>query len=175
MNRKMNHEKNFEMREIKFRAKDWQTNKWVYGFLFMGKGDDNRDYAFILQDKGLKVGVAREDNAIEFPNDEAHLVDKETICQSTELIGEYDREIFEGDIVDWTFFYNRIAQGGGCTETDIQLRGVIKWSNGGFIFEVWRNDFEDAGWYGISDLNFDPSSDIEVIGNIYDNPDLVEG
>lgn len=162
-------------REIKFRAKDYQTNKWVYGFLFMGKGDDNRDYAFILQDKGLKVGTAAKDNAIEFPCDEAHLVDKETICQSTELIGEHDREIFEGDIVDWTFFYNRIGPNGGCTETDTQLRGVIKWSNGGFVFEVWRNDFEDAGWYGISDLNFDPSSDIEVIGNIYDNPDLVEG
>lgn len=131
------------------------SGEWVYGDLIHKRTSPGE--AMIRCSKGIESDV-----------------DVETICQSIELIGEYDREIFEGDIVDWTFFYNRIDPGGGCTETDIQLRGVIKWSNGGFIFEVWRNDFEDAGWYGISDLNFDPSSDIEVIGNIYDNPELVE-
>lgn len=131
------------------------SGEWVYGDLIHKRTAPGE--AMIRCSKGIESDV-----------------DVETICQSTELIGEYDREIFEGDIVDWTFFYNRIGPGGGCTETDIQLRGVIKWSNGGFIFEVWRNDFEDAGWYGISDLNFDPSSDIEVLGNIYDNPELVE-
>ena len=149
------------MREIKFRAKDCETGKWLYGSLIQRMG----------YFPGILHPIATDDGKIRYIET---CVDKETICQSTELIGEYDREIFEGDIVDWTFFYNRIGPNGGCIETDIQLRGVIKWSNGGFVFEVWRNDFEDAGWYGISALNFDPSSDIEVIGNIYDNPDLVE-
>lgn len=148
-------------REIKFRAKDYETGKWLYGSLIQRIGH----FPSILHP------ITTDDGKIRYIET---CVDKETICQSTELIGEHDREIFEGDIVDWTFFYNRIGPGGGCTETDIQLRGVIKWSNGGFVFEVWRNDFEDAGWYSISDLNFDPSSDIEVLGNIYDNPDLVE-
>lgn len=150
------------MREIKFRAKDCETGKWLYGSLIQRMGY----FPSILHP------IATEDGKIRYIET---CVDKETICQSTELFGEHDREIFEGDIVDWTFFYNRIGPGGGCTETDIQLRGVIKWSNGGFVFEVWRNDFEDAGWYGISALNFDPSSDIEVLGNIFDNPELVEG
>lgn len=149
-------------REIKFRAKDCETGKWLYGSLIQRKGY----FPSILHP------IVTDDDKIRYIET---CVDKETICQSTELIGEYDREIFEGDIVDWTFFYNRIGPGGGCTETDIQLRGVIKWSNGGFVFEVWRNDFEDANWYSISDLNFDPSSDIEVMGNIFDNPELVEG
>ena len=143
------------MREIKFRAKD-MSGEWVYGDLIHKRTAPGE--AMIRCKQGIESDV-----------------DIETIGQSTELVGEHDKEIFDGDIVDWTFFYNRIDLGGGCTETDIQLRGVIKWSNGGFVFEVWRNDFEDAGWYGISDLNFDPSSDIEVIGNIYDNPELVEG
>lgn len=151
MNRKMNHEKNFEMREIKFRAK--HGKEWVYGDLRL---------------------TSREPHVWTDPYT-SHIINIETIGQYTGFKDKSDKEIYEGDIVDWTFFYNRIGPGGGCTETDIQLRGVIKWSNGGFVFEVWRNDFEDAGWYGISDLNFDPSSDIEVLGNIFDNPDLVEG
>lgn len=149
-------------REIKFRAKDCETGEWLYGSLIQRIGY----FPSILHP------IATDDGKIRYIET---CVDKETIGQSTELVGEHDREIFEGDIVDWTFFYNRIGPGGGCTETDIQLRGVIKWSIGGFIFEVWRNDFEDAGWYGISNLNFDPSSDIEVLGNIFDNPELVEG
>jgi uncharacterized phage protein (TIGR01671 family) len=100
-------------------------------------------------------------------------VNIETLGQSTELFDVNEREIFEGDIVEWTFFY---TVGGlqGAVEKDITLRGVIRWGTAGFIFEVWENDFENAGWYGISSLDFDPTSDIEVIGNIYDNPELVQ-
>lgn len=138
-------------REIKFRAKD-RVGVWVYGDLRL---------------------TSREPHIWTDPYT-SHIINTETIGQYTGLKDKNGKEIYEGDIVDWTFFYNRIGPNGGYTETDTQLRGVIKWSNGGFVFEVWRNDFEDAGWYGISDLNFDSSSDIEVLGNIYDNPDLVE-
>lgn len=133
-------------------------------------------YGNLIQRKGFYPSILfptpTEDGKIRYVE---HCVDSETICQYTGLEDENGKEIYEGDIVDWTFFYNRIGPCGGATETDIQLRGVIRWGTAGFVFEVWRNDFEDAGWYGISDLNFDPSSDIEVIGNIYDNPELVEG
>lgn len=138
-------------RNIKFRAKD-RVGVWVYGDLRL---------------------TSREPHIWTDPYT-SHIINTETICQYTELEDENGKEIYEGDIVDWTFFYNRIGPNGGATETDIQLRGVIKWGTAGFVFEVWRNDFENAGWYGIADLNFDPSSDIEVIGNIYDNPELVE-
>ena len=150
------------MRQIKFRAKGCEMGEWLYGSLIQRKGF----YPSIL------FPIPTGDDKIRYVE---HCVDSETICQYTELEDENGKEIYEGDIVDWTFFYNRIGPSGGATETDIQLRGVIKWGKAGFIFEVWRNDFENAGWYGISDLNFDPASDIEVIGNIYDNPELVEG
>ena len=146
------------MREIKFRAKDWQTSKWVYGFLFMGKGDDNRDYAFILQDKGLKVGTAREDNAIEFPCDEAHLVDKETIGQYTGLKDKNGKEIYEGDIVkdiDGKVGYIAFLQ-----------------QEMGFVI-VWRNSDSRLGHRNRGGgYEFDNS--IEVIGNIHDNPELIK-
>lgn len=138
------------MREIKFRAKDHEGN-WVYGDLHL-----NHKMPHIHP----------------FENNRT-FINTKTIGQYTELEDENGKEIYEGDIVDWMFFYNRIGPSGGATETDIQLRGVIKWGTAGFVFEVWRNDFENAGWYGISSLNFDPTSDIEVIGNIYDNPELL--
>ena len=149
------------MRQIKFRAKDYEIGEWLYGSLIQRKGF----YPSILFPNPTGDGKIRYVECC---------VDVETIGQFTELEDKNGKEIYEGDIVDWTFFYNRIGPNGGVTETDITLRGVIVWGTAGFVFEVWRNDFENAGWYGIADLNFDPSSDIEVIGNIYDNPELVE-
>lgn len=148
------------MREIKFRAKDYQTNKWVYGFLFMGKGDDNRDYAFILKDKGLKVGTATEDNAIEFPCDEAHLVDKETICQYTGLKDKNGKEIYEGDLIR-SFDSN-----------DDAILHYIVWEEARFV-ALYKGRYFRSKCY----LNQDwlDEFDKEVIGNIYDDPKLVEG
>ena len=147
------------MREIKFRAKDYQTNKWVYGFLFMGKGDDNRDYAFILQDKGLKVGTAAEDNAIEFPYDEAHLVDKETICQYTGLKDKNGKEIYEGDII-------------GCHNPNIKHLIFFNEKQGRFMAAL-DGDIENDyyGVCGLDDSRWNATK--EVIGNIHDNPELI--
>ena len=176
------------MREIKFRAKDWQTNKWVYGFLFMGKGDDNRDYAFILQDKGLKVGVAREDNAIEFPCDEAHLVDKETICQYTGLKDKKGKEIYEWDIIRVEEFWNEsgpIEKSEEFYEVfDLEdIKGEkqreyttpVSWEDGAFVISVNRKgDTDLSALFGDMRLSF-PIFIFEVIGNVFDNPELVEG
>lgn len=160
-------------REIKFRAKDYQTNKWVYGFLFMGKGDDNRDYAFILQDKGLKVGTATEDNAIEFPCDEAHLVDKETICQYTGLKDKNGKEIYEGDILrgdEYPF---------NCDGVDNYFAEIV-WADNvcGFYRITLKNP--NSTVRGISHGNWEQLDEediksFEVIGNIYDDKELVEG
>lgn len=175
-------------REIKFRAKDWQTNKWVYGFLFMGKGDDNRDYAFILQDKGLKVGTAREDNAIEFPCDEAHLVDKETICQYTGLKDKNGKEVYEGDILRVEEFKNESASIEKSKEF-YEVFGLedmkgkknreyitpVCWEDGAFVMSVLQeNDTYLDVLYGDMRMSF-PIFIFEVIGNIFDNPELVEG
>ena len=146
------------MREIKFRAKDYQTNKWVYGFLFMGKGDDNRDYAFILQDKGLKVGTAAEDNAIEFTYDEAHLVNKETICQFTGLRDKNGKEIYEGDIVQ------SLSEKKGYVAFLQQEMGYVV---------VWDSCDTRLG-HRARGGGYDHDLSLEVIGNIYDNPKLVE-
>lgn len=151
------------MREIKFRAKDYQTSKWVYGFIFIGKVDDNRDYAFILQDKGLQVVAARKENAIEFPNDEAHLVDKETIGQYTGLKDKNGKEIYEGDIV-LTPFIDPIF--GDMVGEELCVQREVLFNDGSFVLKV------DNGYVYLE--CFTRGNNAEVIGNIHDDKGLVE-
>ena len=62
---------------------------------------------------------------------------------------------------------------GGAVERDTIVTGMIEWHQGGFILKVINNDFDDAGQYGISDLNTDTESDVVVKGNIHDNKELL--
>ena len=142
---------------IKFRGKSKKTGEWLYGELeYNRKKDIARIHSY--DDEGEYIGQQE--------------VDKETIGQFAGLYDEDEREIYEGDIVDWTFFYTGICNG-GAVECDPIATGIIEWHQGGFILKVINNDFEDAGQYGISDLNTDNETDVVVKGNIYDNKELL--
>lgn len=108
-------------------------------------------------------------------NSRKYIIDTETIGQFTGLYDCNEKEIYEGDIVEWTFFYNDIVGNGGAIYRDTIVKGVIEWEQGGFILKVTENDFENAGQYGISSLVTDTENDVIVIGNIYDNPELLKG
>ena len=141
------------MREYKFRGKEIDTGKWVYGGLFKEPAPP-QCFEKILEDKywivypnprympdwNLPYEMVRTD------------VDKETIGQYTGLKDKNGKEIYEGDIV-------YIA-----AEDE---RGIIRWDNETaryvVIYDNIITDFDN--WYG---------EDLEVIGNIYDNKDLLE-
>ena len=135
-----------DLRRIVFRGKTKDGVGFVYGDLVHKRNG----LAAIEDGGGLRADI-----------------DETTIGQFTGLKDINEVEIYEGDVVDWTFFryYG--------TEEEHRLRGIIEWYQGGFIFRVIENDFENAGFYGISDLNTDTESDCEIIGNIYDNPELI--
>ena len=140
-------------RKIKFRGKEIDTGKWVYGGLFKEPAPP-QCFEKILEDKywivypnprympdwNLPYEMVRTD------------VDKETIGQYTGLKDKNGKEIYEGDIV-------YIA-----AEDE---RGIIRWDNETaryvVIYDNIITDFNN--WYG---------EDLEVIGNIYDNPELLE-
>ena len=144
------------MREIKFRAKRTDTGAWVYG--------DIQHVQRINTKEEAEQSGRRSEPAVRVAN---YDVDEKTIGQSTGLYDENEREIYEGDIVDWVFFY--MDCNGGAVERDTIVTGIIEWHQGGFILKVINNDFEDAGQYSISDLNTDTKSDVVIKGNIYDN------
>lgn len=149
------------MRDIKFRAKRSDDGRWVYGDLV------HTQKICTVTEKERTGKTAK--CVIRVSN---YDIDVNTIGQFTGLYDENEKEIYEGDIVDWIFFYTG-WKNGGAVECDTTVRGIIELHQGGFILKVIENDFECAGQYGISGLNTDTKSDVTIIGNIYDNKELV--
>lgn len=130
-------------REIKFRGKRLDNGEWVYGYLFK-----IWERCFILW------GTT---------NDIPNMVEviPETVGQFTGLKGENDKEIFEGDIIEFSVF--------DINGADTQHKGVVKWANA--MFEIWHdNESEYYGSDGGFVLAWVHSQDdcIEAIGNIYE-------
>lgn len=133
------------MREIKFRGKGYRTDCWFIGSLVTWK-EGAAIYGDFITERRVKP---------------------ETIGQYTGLKDKNGKEIYEGDIVKWVFFYEELGANMGVRECDTIVKGIIRWRQGGFVLEVIENDFENAGYYSISALYTDTESDVEIIGNIY--------
>ena len=83
----------------------------------------------------------------------------DTVGQYTGLTDKNGRKIFEGDIVVFADFFN-----------DEIHRGVVYWCDLAF----WFDCTETEGDEGIYSLAYISANILEVIGNTYDNPELLE-
>ena len=112
-----------------------------------GNGKDGWIYGnlLLLDNKKAQIQDINDDNFFKF-------IDIKSLGQYTGLHDKNGKEIYEGDIV-------YIA-----AEDE---RGIIRWDNETaryvVIYDNIITDFDN--WYG---------EDLEVIGNIYDNKDLLE-
>ena len=136
------------MREILFRGKRLDNMAWIEGSLIQ------HDLSMICGD------------------DEQRRVDPETVGQYTGLKDENGKRIFEGDIVKMHYFFENYSPGTlGSFEDEEVLDVVIRIDMYGVAFETL--DHEMSGY--LCDYLQDPEAELEVIGNIYDNPELLGG
>ena len=112
------------MREIKFRV-------W----------DKNKKQMFYPDDFGNKIKLPGEDVNKKYS----------IYMQYTGLKDKNDKEIYEGDIIE---FNNK-------------LKLIVYWDNGGFALKNLTNTAEIP--------LVDIIRPIKVLGNIYENPELLEG
>lgn len=150
------------MREILFRG---QTRKRVEKVL-AGSGEKLPGiwaYGGIFpQNKGGSYSIIYTYDPID-----KKTVYADTVGQYTGLTDKNDVKIFEGDICDFTVF--------DYLDNDTQYRGVVIYA--GSRFMLWKS--EDNEYYG-ADGGFDldwvvaQDDEFEIIGNIHDNPELLE-
>ena len=133
------------MREIKFRGKRVDNGEWVYGYLI---GND------------VIVGDIVEFSDEYFNTEFWYKVDPKTVGQYTGLKDRNGREIYEGDVLRLVLVdYAHVPEQ---------------------IFVVGSDSFFEDVCYlqNISRFVEDSGSEtdgIEVIGNIYENPELLKG
>lgn len=134
--------KEVKMRTIKFRAKDFD-GVWHYGSLV---------YSNILDAKIYSQTVK---GSLKIPD--WLFVTPDTIGQFTGLKDGKGKEIYEGDIVKW--------------KADNRLYAVIfKW--GMFYASVEVCNEGTYGGFPLHSLTEHDDEDCEIVGNIYDNPEL---
>lgn len=144
------------MREIKFRGKRIDNGEWVYGFY--GYKEEINTHFIVVETINLNYSSYFTD----IP------VDPVTVGQYTGIKDKNGKEIYEGDILrfldaklvytscgnEWEEFINT-----GCVE---------------YFQEIAKYIVSFCESVDIEDIWFD-TEHLEVIGNIRDNPELLEG
>ena len=139
------------MREILFRAKRIGNGEWVEGYFIK---DDITGQTFIHAqgnsvNESQKIG---EEGCLRFV---AFEIDPETLCQYTGLTDKNGKRIWENDIVE-----HEISS----------VLGAVEWYAEDYV-GWWVND-EYLGKQQFTDEMWD---ECVVIGNIFDNPELLGG
>lgn len=91
-------------------------------------------------------------------------IERVILMQSTGLFDENGEETFEGDIVMTTRFKIRADEIGGCYEYEKDYKGIVKLLEGSWVIDTGKDAVNL--WTEIEE-NI-------VIGNSYENPDLLE-
>ena len=137
------------MREILFKAKRIDNGEWVEGYLYRLSEQHN---PFIMLKNRCGLGYE---------------VDEKTICQYTGLKDKNGKKIWENDIVE---LYD--------TNNNYKWKAIVKFGNPNATYN-WGYQLHPIGEYKVNtDILLwvemeDTGTICEVIGNIFDNPELL--
>lgn len=138
-------------REILFKAKrkNWrelsQEEWWVEGNFITDEKDDQKAYIGYLF--GVVDGVVEDFDIVE--------INPETLCQYTGLTDKNGKRIWENDIVE-----HEISS----------VLGAVEWYAEDYV-GWWVND----EYFGKQQFTDEMWDECVVIGNIFDNPELLGG
>lgn len=141
------------MKEILYRAKDIDSGEWVYGnFVETDEEYSNEPTYAIIE----KVCLHRYGG--EYVDSGWHKVDVETRCEFTGLYDRLSHKIFDGDIIEDIYEHKKFI----VAWDDMNACFALTIKNGGHTHYEYR------------DYEMDDTHEMEVIGNIYDNPELLD-
>ena len=132
-----------------YRAKRLDNGEWVQGYLVY----DNRDKLYrIIMEIQYSTGTC-------ITTDNAPRVDSSTICQCTGLKDKNGKLIWENDIVA---YWDTYSTENGWAEAD--CIGKVVWDDETLSFQVTNR---------LSAESYEVLDECSVIGNIFDNPELM--
>ena len=150
------------MREILFKAKRIDNGEWVEGSYLNCKGSTTYKH---------NIRTFDDEWGVEWVE-----VDETTICQYTGLTDKNGNKIWENDVV---------------RDTEDDMTMVVRWDDEelrfvlddyGYTgcvmeygFDEFAGIFDVVDTYGFNDFCKTVDKFVEVIGNIFDNPELLEG
>lgn len=157
------------MRNIEFRGKDIETDEWKYGYLVQEVDVENKPIKNFIIENTSEVNVLNKGLFQKY-----YEIDRNTLGQYTGLKDKNGKEIFQGDIVrilytDWTSKSDSDPRTLDEYLKDIAKIGVVEWDK---LYPQFHIHFIDKDNY--NSLYYGKYGYIEVIGNIWDNPEMVE-
>lgn len=146
-------------REILFKAKRIDNGEWVEGCIVI---DQSRLDRFKYRIQPIESDVLY-----------AHPIDPDTLCQYTGLTDKNGKKIWENDILRYSYDYDG--------SPFLKDGEEIKYRAGAVFWSEWRGSWAVCGRGNkkctnndVFKYNRNPNR-TEVIGNIFDNPELLEG
>lgn len=144
-------------REILFKAKRKDNGEWVEGGYFSEPYTDKK-YIICWNSFGLGFGEFIE-------------INPDTLCQFTGLADKNGKKIWENDIVRYTFDYPSET----ATENGLEERiSSVFWSKWRGSWSVYADERKCKGMNNDLFKYVRNGNTVEVIGNIFDNADLLE-